>query len=64
MFEPFYRGGRVPDGGGTGLGLSIARRLARAQGGDVRYEPRSGGGSVFVLTLPAADMPSAAGLSA
>lgn len=64
LFEPLYRGRRVPDGGGTGLGLSIARRLARAQGGDVRYEPRNGGGSVFVLTLPAADMPSAAGLSA
>jgi signal transduction histidine kinase len=38
---------------GFGLGLSVARDLARAQGGDLRYE---GGpdGAVFVLSLPAA----------
>jgi two-component system sensor histidine kinase KdpD len=57
IFEPFYRlGDRLPDAAGTGLGLSIARRLAEAQGGGVRYEPRDGGGSVFILRLPGADM--------
>ena len=30
--------------------------MAEAQGGTVRYEPREGGGSVFVLRLPAADV--------
>ncbi|HEX9109128.1 MAG TPA: sensor histidine kinase, partial [Longimicrobiales bacterium] len=55
IFEPFFRGDRTADGDGTGLGLNIARRLARAQGGDVRYQPRPGGGSVFSLSLPLAD---------
>ena len=35
-----------------GMGLAIARTFARAQRGDVRYEPRAGGGSVFMLCLP------------
>jgi two-component system sensor histidine kinase KdpD len=56
IFEPFYRApGIAPDVGGAGLGLAIARRLATEQGGDVRYEARRGGGSVFTLLLPAAD---------
>ena len=56
IFEPFYRPPGVPaDRGGTGLGLTIARGLALAQGGDVRYEPRPGGGSVFTLLLPMAE---------
>ncbi|MBF4162436.1 sensor histidine kinase [Nocardioides acrostichi] len=38
---------------GTGLGLFITRELARANAGDVRYEPGSPG-SDFVLTLPRA----------
>jgi two-component system sensor histidine kinase KdpD len=60
IFEPFYRApGAAPDVGGAGLGLAIARRLAAEQGGDVQYEPRSGGGSRFTLVLPAADGPPA-----
>ena len=58
IFEPFYRpAGTSPDVRGTGLGLSIARGLAEAQGGSLRYRPRSGGGSVFVFALPRADGP-------
>jgi two-component system sensor histidine kinase KdpD len=58
IFEPFYRPpGASPDIGGTGLGLTIARGLAEAQGGDVRYTPRPGGGSEFELRLPAAETP-------
>lgn len=57
IFHPFYQpatrtGSRS---GGAGLGLAIARGLAQAQGGDLRYEPRTGGGSVFALLLPALD---------
>jgi two-component system, OmpR family, sensor histidine kinase KdpD len=57
LFEPFQRGPSRGVQGGTGLGLAIARGAARAQGGDVTYRPRDGGGSVFVLRLPAADVP-------
>jgi signal transduction histidine kinase len=54
IFEPFYRvNDRLNSGAtGTGLGLTLARRTARDHGGDLWYEPREGGGSVFVLTLP------------
>jgi two-component system sensor histidine kinase KdpD len=56
IFEPFYRPrSESPDVGHAGLGLSIARRLAELQGGRLTYEPRFGGGSVFTLTLPAAE---------
>ncbi|MFL5538653.1 MAG: ATP-binding protein [Longimicrobiaceae bacterium] len=59
IFQPFYRHpGAAPDAGGAGLGLSISRRLAEAQGGTLTAEPRPGGGSVFVFTLPAAELPA------
>lgn len=57
IFEPFVRLEHTGRTGGSGLGLSIARRLAEAQGGRVYYEDRNGGGSRFVLELPAADLP-------
>jgi two-component system sensor histidine kinase KdpD len=63
IFQPFYRRPHVePDAGGTGLGLSISRRLAQAQGGTLVFEPRPGGGSVFVFNLPAAELEDGAGL--
>lgn len=56
IFEPFYRPATSPpDTGGSGLGLSIAQRLAIAQNGSVRYEPRKDGGSLFIFRLPAVD---------
>lgn len=62
IFEPFYRpSGGPPDVGGTGLGLSIARGLAEAQGGSVRFAERDGGGSTFIVRLPAADLTETAG---
>jgi two-component system sensor histidine kinase KdpD len=60
IFEPFYRPAtEAPDAGHAGLGLSIARRLAELQGGSLEYMPRSGGGSVFALRLPATEIDAA-----
>jgi K+-sensing histidine kinase KdpD len=57
VFDPFYRPvNSPPDRGRAGLGLAIARALAEAQQGSVWYEVREGGGSVFSLRLPAADV--------
>lgn len=57
IFEPFYRpDGSPPDAGRAGLGLSIARHLAELQGGTLTYEPRPGGGSIFRLAMPAAEV--------
>ena len=56
IFHPFYRPADAPpDAASAGLGLAIARRLAEAQGGALSFAPRPGGGSTFMLTLPAAD---------
>ncbi len=53
LFQRFASGERRS---GTGLGLFIARELARAQGGDVTYEPPSAGSpGGFLVTLPSAD---------
>jgi two-component system sensor histidine kinase KdpD len=57
IFAPFYRSlSARPDVGGTGLGLAIARGLAEAQQGSLTCAPREGGGTVFTLRLPAADL--------
>jgi signal transduction histidine kinase len=54
IFKEFYRvdeslTSRVR---GSGLGLPIALRIIRDHGGDIRYFPREGGGSVFQVRLP------------
>ena len=60
IFEPFYRGRAIADGTrGTGLGLAIARQLAEAQHGTLTYSAREGGGSRFLLVVPAGAPPTA-----
>src|SRR5262249_48752416 len=55
IFEQFYRAHNSLSSGipGSGLGLTLARQIARAHGGDVRFQRRAGGGSIFILRLPA-----------
>ncbi|MGI5471352.1 ATP-binding protein [Streptomyces sp. CA-132043] len=55
LFERFSRGPEMErHGDGAGLGLWVARALARANGGDVSYEPAPHGGACFRLRLPRA----------
>ena len=54
LFEPFDRGDRPRSRGpdGAGLGLSIVRAVAVAHSGQVRAEPRAGGGLVVTVEIP------------
>ena len=51
LFQPFVTTKRT----GMGVGLSISRTIIEAHGGDLWVEPNAGGGSVFRLTLRAAE---------
>jgi signal transduction histidine kinase len=52
IFNPFFT--TRPQG--TGLGLSIVHRIVEAHGGTVSVASRAGGGAVFTMTIPAADV--------
>jgi signal transduction histidine kinase len=55
IFDPFYRlPGHAEMAGGVGLGLSLVKQIAERHGGRVSCQARDGGGSRFVLFLPAA----------
>jgi signal transduction histidine kinase len=56
LFQRFVRLANEPTQGesSTGLGLAMAKQQARAMGGNLWYEAREGGGSVFTLELPLA----------
>jgi PAS domain S-box-containing protein len=59
LFEPFVTTKRM--GEGTGLGLSICRAVVCSLGGEITFEDAPERGSVFRVTLPAADPQQAAG---
>jgi two-component system sensor kinase FixL len=50
LFRPFTSSKPT----GLGIGLSICRTIVEAHGGQLRAEPRPGGGAVFRFTVPAA----------
>jgi two-component system sensor histidine kinase RstB len=55
IFEPFFRlPGHAEREGGVGLGLALVKQIAERHRGRVRCEAHDGGGSCFVLSLPAA----------
>jgi PAS domain S-box-containing protein len=55
VFEPFRRLGREKDKSGSGLGLALCKKIVEHHGGRIWLEPGADGGSVFMLTLPAAE---------
>jgi signal transduction histidine kinase len=57
IFTRFYRGSSAKRYGGLGLGLFISREIAKALGGDIRVESRSGSGATFVIELPTGVQP-------
>jgi two-component system, sensor histidine kinase and response regulator len=56
LFQRFAKLSTEPTDGesSTGLGLALAKQQARAMGGNLWYESRDEGGSIFILELPLA----------
>jgi signal transduction histidine kinase len=57
IFEPFFRVKDVRPFRGqvsSGLGLALSKRFVEAQGGGIDFASRTGGGSIFTVTLPSA----------
>jgi signal transduction histidine kinase len=54
LFRPFSKSDREAalSAPGVGLGLALSRRLARAQGGDLRLDDTVTSGAAFVVELP------------
>ncbi|MDH3784604.1 MAG: ATP-binding protein, partial [Acidobacteriota bacterium] len=54
LFQPFEQGGEIltekPDG--MGIGLYETRQILKRYGGELTFQPRSGGGSEFSAVLP------------
>lgn len=57
LFSPFSKSAQraANSAPGVGLGLALSRRLARAMGGDLRYDPQASVGASFVFCLPRLD---------
>jgi signal transduction histidine kinase len=54
IFEPFFT--TKPVGKGTGQGLTISRNvIVKKHGGELKFEPAAGGGTVFIIRLPIAN---------
>ncbi|MEU9474505.1 HAMP domain-containing sensor histidine kinase [Streptomyces sp. NPDC048191] len=52
LFQPGRRADSGDGHDGAGLGLPLARRLARAVGGEVSYDPGHAPGAKFTVSLP------------
>jgi len=59
VFDRFYRGATARGRPGSGLGLAIVRQVAETHGGSISVHEGAGGGSRFVLALPALEVGAA-----
>ena len=57
IFDAFYQidAGTTRSHGGAGLGLSIVKQLVDGHGGKIEVTSALGEGTIFTVTLPAAD---------
>ena len=62
VFDRFFRGSESTSG--SGLGLHIVGAIAGAHGGTARVHDASGGGAVFVLSIPLSPAVASAAVSA
>lgn len=58
IFKEFFRADETLTSKvrGSGLGLTISKKIINDLGGDILYHPREGGGSIFMIKLPAKDL--------
>lgn len=54
LFSPFFRASNVGERPGTGMGLAIVKKSAQLIGARVGVATRTGGGSMFTVTMDAA----------
>lgn len=53
IFERFYQAESVGFTGGMGIGLALSKKLATVHHGDLKIAGTNGGGSTFILSIPA-----------
>jgi signal transduction histidine kinase len=53
IFERFYQADGERHSGGMGIGLFVSRQTVEMHGGSIRCENADGGGSRFVVRIPA-----------
>ncbi len=53
VFDRFYQGSEKRKTEGAGIGLALCRAIVAAHHGDIRAMNREGGGTIFILMLPA-----------
>jgi signal transduction histidine kinase len=59
IFERFFRGRNGRSEPGKGLGLSLCREVVELHGGEITASQQPGGGTEFVITLPASPIDAA-----